>query len=341
MIKTIIVIVIIALGTVCTNTLAKGRDEIRIVGSSAVLMFAQKVAENYAAHFEFPSPSVEITGGGNGFNLFCSGIGYQYPDINVTARPISDAELASCRKKGVDDIVEIIVGLDILAVVNINLSPQIEISVFELFNAISAKVEKDGRFVDNPYQKWSDIRPELPDLPIHVMGPSPASSYYDAFMELVMKRGCILFPNISSLSEEERFKLCHNPRQDGAFIAGLNNDNAVLQWLRSDPGAFAIVPNYLLEQYPDYISANPIDGSKPKAPAISSGRYPFSRPIYLYAKKRHIESISGMQEFLYEFTAERSIGPEGYLADKGFYSLNEQGRNKARDSALSLTPLKR
>jgi hypothetical protein len=47
------------------------------------------------------------------------------------------------------------------------------------------------------------------------------------------------------------------------------------------------------------MSADPIGKYKPDAQSISSGRYRFSRLIYIYAKKRHIESIPGMQEFLY------------------------------------------
>jgi len=41
-------------------------------------------------------------------------------------------------------------------------------------------------------------------------------------------------------------------------------------------------------------------------------------------------------------TSERAISPAGYLAendDAGFVPLNDMGRNRARDMALSLMPL--
>jgi phosphate transport system substrate-binding protein len=41
----------------------------------------------------------------------------------------------------------------------------------------------------------------------------------------------------------------------------------------------------------------------------------------------------------YEFTSEHAIGPDGYLADKGFIPLDDRGRNSARDAALSLAPI--
>jgi hypothetical protein len=47
------------------------------------------------------------------------------------------------------------------------------------------------------------------------------------------------------------------------------------------------------------------------------------------------------KNFLYEFTSEHVIGPDGYLAEKGFIPLDDQGRNSARDAALSLAPISR
>ena len=48
-----------------------------------------------------------------------------------------------------------------------------------------------------------------------------------------------------------------------------------------------------------------------------------------------------MQKFLYEFTSEHAIGPDGYLAEKGFIPLDDRGRNAARDFALSLATIAR
>jgi phosphate transport system substrate-binding protein len=59
------------------------RDEIRIVGSPEVLSYVSKVSENFTRITEFAAPSLEVTGTGNGFRLFCGGIGFEYPDINA------------------------------------------------------------------------------------------------------------------------------------------------------------------------------------------------------------------------------------------------------------------
>ena len=48
----------------------------------------------------------------------------------------------------------------------------------------------DGEWVDNPYQKWSEIDDRLPDIDIVVVGPPPTSGTRDAWVELAMHAGC-------------------------------------------------------------------------------------------------------------------------------------------------------
>jgi phosphate transport system substrate-binding protein len=91
-----------------------------------------------------------------------------------------------------------------------------------------------------------------------------------------------------------------------------------------------------LHQYQDVVAANPIDGVAPTHENISMNRYPFSRPLYFYVKTKHVSAVKGLQQFLYEVTSERAIGPDGYLLEKGFFPLDDIGRNHARDRALSL-----
>ena len=55
--------------------------------------------------------------------------------------------------------------------------------------------------------------------------------------------------------------------------------------------------------------------------------------------RSHSLDIKGLQKFLYEFTSEYAIGPEGYLTEKGFIPLDDRGRKSARDSALSPAPI--
>jgi hypothetical protein len=60
--------------------------------------FIQTVAENFSAHFDHPPPLVDATGSGKGFKLFCSGVGFQHPDANATARLVFPGPLAVQRR---------------------------------------------------------------------------------------------------------------------------------------------------------------------------------------------------------------------------------------------------
>ena len=115
MIKNLLAAVIFILSV---NHAAALRDEIRVVGSPEVLPYVQRVAQNFTLISEFAAPSLEVTGTGNGFKLFCDGIGFEYPDINAASRRLTDSEFAMCQTDAVNSITEIAVGLDGIVLVN-------------------------------------------------------------------------------------------------------------------------------------------------------------------------------------------------------------------------------
>jgi phosphate transport system substrate-binding protein len=321
-------------------TLAESQDEIRIVGSSDSLAYVQTVSENFTRISDYPAPSIEYTGTGNGFRLFCAGIGYQHPDIAVTLRPISASEFEECRTRGVTEITEIVIGHESIAVVNARKSRQYDFGPQQLFAALAAEIPVGDRIEPNPYKRWNDIHSSLPDSDIELIGPLPGSGAFDTFIEKVMVAGCRAFPEIDALNDVRRYQVCHWFRKDGAYVEGIREAN-VLDWLGDHPEAFGIVRYALLTENRETIAANSINGVAPTPKTIGSGRYSLSRPIHLYIKTKHVAAVAGLQKLIYEFTSEHAVGPQGYLVESGFVPLDDQGRNRARDLALSLTPLTR
>jgi phosphate transport system substrate-binding protein len=317
------------------------REKIRVVGSPEVLRYVQRVAQNFTLTNKFAAPSLEVTGTGNGFKLFCGGIGFEYPDINATSRRITDSEFAICQSKGVNSVTEIVVGLDGVVLVNSKVAKQYNFTTSQIFQAVAADVEKDGQIVKNTSTNWQEIAANLPDAKIKLMGPPPSSGTYYAFIELIMEAGCHDFSKIADLEHAQRFEVCRNVRKDDAFVMGIKNNGLMIKWLQEHPDAFGILPFLLWQENDDIIAANSINGITPTAENITNGRYALARPIFLYVKTKHVDAIKGLQKFLYEFTSEHAIGPDGYLAEKGFIPLNDQRRNSARDSALSLAPIVR
>lgn len=313
---------------------ADARDRIRIVGSSSVLALAQPVAEHFADHWHSPMPSLEVTGTGIGFGLFCRGIGFEHPDMVAASRPMTDAERQTCADNGVTSITEIELGRDAMTLVHANGGPRIDLTRGHLFAALAARVPREGEMVRNPVERWSDVAAHLPDEAILVMAPEPNTSAAIAFQELAMAAGCKEYPGMSTLAEAERVKACRTLRRDDHLVHAPKLERKVIDWLEDNPHGYAVTTFRTYQNFAGQLAANTIEGVEPTVETLAGGDYPLTTGVYLYVKDRHARPIPSIQQFLYELTSERALSPDGYLAEQGLVTLDEIGRNRARDAAL-------
>lgn len=323
---------------------AEARDELFIVGSSTVYPFSSAVAEQLGATSEFPTPVVESTGTGGGFERFCAGIGEDYPDIANASRRIKPREFERCRENGVQ-LAEIKIGYDGIAVANAKDAPSYELDLQKLFLALAAEipVTPDAQEVEpNPNQVWSDVDPNLPAELIEVFGPPATSGTRDAFEEVAMEKGARSFPGLASLAESdpETFeRIAHTIREDGGWIDGGENDNAVVQTLVQTPTALGVFGLSFLEQNADVIKGLPIAGVQASADTIASGAYPIARSMFFYVKLNHVGDVPGIEDYVVEFTDEAAWGPLGYLQRRGMVPLPDAERAEQRRNALTLKEL--
>ena len=133
------------------------RDQIKIVGSSTVYPYATVVAEKFGKQGSFKTPVIESTGTGGGMKLFCAGIGVNHPDITNASRAIKSKEKALCEKNGVKDIIEVVVGNDGITFSHSSKSTRCKFYKRATLESLAAKVDINGKLVENPYKKWSDI----------------------------------------------------------------------------------------------------------------------------------------------------------------------------------------
>ncbi|MCW8950669.1 MAG: substrate-binding domain-containing protein, partial [Sedimenticola sp.] len=110
--------------------------------------------------------------------------------------------------------------------------------------------------------------------------------------------------------------------------------------LESNPKAVGIFGFSFLDQNSDKVQGSLVDGIAPTFDAIADGSYPVSRPLYFYVKKAHVGKIPGIQEYLAEFTSDKSWGEEGYLVDKGMIPMPNQERNQFAADVKGLNVLK-
>jgi len=321
------------------------RDTINIVGSSTVFPFATTVAENFGRTTKFKTPKIEFTGSGGGLKLFCEGVGVKHPDITNASRRIKGSEFGACKEKGVKDIVEVKIGYDGIAIANAKEAVKFDLTPKDIFLGLAKDVPnpKGGdKLVANPYKTWKEVNSKLPDAKIEVLGPPPTSGTRDAFVELAMEAGCKKFDFIKAMKKKEKKKykaICHGVREDGAYVEAGENDNLIVQKLKVNPTALGIFGFSFLDQNTDEIKGSKIRGVEPTFESISSGDYPVSRSLYFYVKKAHVGTIPGIEEYVKEFTSDKTWGDEGYLADKGLIPLPKKERDKVAKSSQAMKPM--
>jgi phosphate transport system substrate-binding protein len=57
-------------------------------------------------------------------------------------------------------------------------------------------------------------------------------------------------------------------------------------------------------------------------------------------RKAHIGVVPGIEEYMQEFAAEKTSGPDGYLGDKGLISMGDVERARRKEIVMNLDNLK-
>lgn len=326
------------LAALTASSAAHARDQIRVVGSSTVYPFITIAAEQFGRGTDYKTPVVESIGTGGGFKMFCSGVGDSTPDINNASRKIKDSEVESCKKNGVEGIVEIPIGYDGIVLAMSKKGTPFALTRKQLFLALGKKVPKNGKLVDNPYTNWNEIDGSLPAFAIKVYGPPPTSGTRDAFVELAFEEVCSELPEAQEAyaDKEVRKKSCHMVREDGAFIEAGEDDNMIVRKLEFNPEALGILGYSFVEENTAIVQPIAIDGVMPTFDNIADGDYKLARLLYVYIKNAHVKTVPGLKAFAREITLEGAMGPDGYMARKGLIPMDVQQREKTRAEIVGL-----
>ena len=313
------------------------RDAVKAVGSSTVYPFAIKVAELYAANNAgAASPVIESTGTGGGMNLFCNGVGAAHPDIVNASRRMKPGEFDTCVANGVEEITEIQVGLDGIALasakggITMNLTPEI------VYKALAA----------NPYgkeqtaQNWSDVDPSLPNKPILVYGPPSGSGTRDALQELILEVGCDADPAMEALKESDEEKhgqVCTELRDDGKYVSQGEQDNLIVQKISTNADAVGVFGFSYLEENMDKVQGLPMNGVQPTFANISDFSYLGARPLFIYVKNAHLDAIPGLRGYITEWAQSWNKG--GPLSQRGLVANPDDVAKRSAALATTFTPL--
>lgn len=319
---------------------AAQRETIRVVGSSSMYKMVATAAERFGRGSAFRTPVVESTGTGGGFKLFCAGLGFNTPDVVVASRRMATVEREQCRANSVGTVAALPMGTGGVVIVHAGL-PSGEAFAFtrrDLWLALAEQVPVRGRLVANPYTRWNQIAPHLPDLPILVYGPPPTSGTYDALAGMVLEPGCSEHPDVMRLlPPDQLLTFCRKLREDGSYVEAGEDDDALARRVAANRHALGVVGFHALEEVVG-LEAAPVEGVMPTFSTITDGSYPLVRRLFVYIKTAHLGQIPGLGEFVRGLVSDPAIGPDGYLTDIGLVPLPADERAAAQDSAAELRP---
>ncbi len=317
---------------------AAARDQVQIAGSSTVLPYAKIVAETFGETFgDFKTPVVESGGSGAGLKEFCKGVGEDTIDIANSSRPIKDSELEACKAAGVTDVQEVKIGYDGIVFATDSGLPDIAFVPADIYKALAAEVVVDGKLVANPYKKWSEVNPALPDVDIAAYIPGEKHGTREVFEEKVLAEGCketgaadVIKAAVAD--KDEQHAKCVAVRKDGAAVDIDGDYSETLARIAANKTGVGVFGLSFYENNADKLKVATVSGVTPSVETISSGEYPVSRPLFFYVKKAHIGVVPGLKEYVEFFVSDQMIGPDSPLAEYGLVSAPDAEREEIRSA---------
>ena len=299
-------------------TAANAQDTIHVTGSSTVLPFATIAAESFGENSDFDTPIVEGGGTGAGISKFCESSDPASVDIANASRKMKSSELSTCRKNGVNDVLEVRIGYDGIVFASAANGPEFAFTPSDWFNALAAEVEVDGKLVPNPYTKWSEVDPKLPDQEIMAFIPGTKHGTREVFDLKVITVGCAVFQTDKAFKARDgKADACTELRQDGRAVEIDGDYTETLQRMNANPTAVGVFGLSFYENNTDKLRVATFQGVVPTRETIAKGEYRVSRPLFVYVKTQHYQSTPGLKEFVQYFVSDELAGPEGMMVESG------------------------
>ena len=280
---------------------------VMISGSSTVESISVKVAEMFESVVPDVLVNVDGPGTGDGFKLFCAG----ETDISNASRQIKSEELEDCSAEGIDNIIELKVGIDGIAVITHEENTAVDCLTFQqLFNLIGPNAEN--------VQTWAEASPDLPDVPLDLVGPGAESGTYDSFVEIV----------IEGLAAEAGVEATTRPD----YLSSAD-DNTILLNVSGSPSSLGWV-GFAYALHATDVKLLPIDGGtgngcvEPTPESIASNEYPISRDLYIYINGDRATDNPAVAAYVDYYVSE---GLSQAVSEVGYVALTEDAQAETRE----------
>ena len=286
---------------------------VNISGSSTVEPISIRVAELFEDVAADISVTVDGPGTGDGFKLFCEG----ETDISDASRQIKEQEKETCVANGINNIIELKVGVDGIALMTSASNDTVECLTFgQLFDLIGPNGEGTST--------WAEASPGLPDAALDIFGPGEESGTFDSFVEIVLE----------DLAEEAGVEA--TTRTD--YIPS-GDDNVILQGIQSSDTSLGWV-GFAFAINATGVKLLEVDGGNgcvsPTAETIASNEYPVSRDLWIYVNGDKAAANDAIVAYL-DFYVSEALSTA--VSDVGYVPLTEAAHAETAERWHSRTTI--
>ncbi len=303
--------------------------DVSIVGSSTVYPFMRHVATIFGRRAKV-QVALEPTGTETGFDYFCAGSADYLPDINNASFAMTLQQFRNCQRNGVRDILAFSIGYDGIVVFSDAASPLSELSLEGIYRTVAAEVPTQGALTANPAKSWAEIDRRLPGEAIRVLGPPPTSGTRAFLEQEVLKVVCerLLGRPVNGLAMDRR---CRSVRKDGLYVDVSEDDQFLIDAVAQAHNNVGLVGYGQFQLAGNRVKALAIDGVQPTVDAIASGRYPLSRPLFVYVKLTSLKRQPVIAELIALLLSDEMMAPAGELSKIGLILPSPEIRTQNRD----------
>lgn len=282
-------------GAAATAASARGGATITVKGSDTMILLAQRQAEDFMK--VHPEITVQVTGGGSGTGIAALINGTT--DIANASRDMKDSERAQVKARRGAEAIETRVALDGIAVFVHERSPIRELSLPQLKRIYMGEVSN-----------WRELGG--PDMPMVIYGRENSSGTYAYFKERVL--------------DEEDF---------AAEMQTLPGTAAVVNAVSQDEKAIGF-GGIAFGKGIRNLAVKADDASEAVLPTeeeVVSGRYPISRPLYMYTAGAPTGNVKLFVDY--------ALSPQGQqvAAKVGYFPLPRGASGDSSTGALQTDTL--
>lgn len=252
-------------------------------------------------------------------------------DFAMVSRRITDAELALCRKWGVD-IMEWKLGYQAVVLTAGLQADPTPLTPRDVFLALARRIPdppESSRLIDNPNTTWHDVDARFDYRTIDVLAP-PDAQTRALFIQLVMEAGCETYPWIRSLKVSDRARyldICHQLRSDGRYReAEVRSTLFITQRLWSEPDWLVVFGYKFHAEHRSELLGTKLEGPAATLATLTDGTYPAARPVYVYAQRSHLDWASGAQQLAYALSNAPGFGALANMQGRGLVPLDDVPR---------------